>query len=60
VLNSKALAVVISTVLTVLGRNLLVLVALAAFCIGAWTSNPVAGWMVTGASLLILDFKLRG
>lgn len=60
VLNSKALAQVLAVLVTVIGRNILVLVALAAMTIGAWTANPVAGWMVSGASLLILDFKLRG
>lgn len=59
-LRSKAAAAVLATLVTVVGRNFLVMAGLAAMDAGAFSANPVAGWLVTGGSLLVLDFKLRG
>jgi hypothetical protein len=60
VLRSSATQKLLAVLVTAVGRNFLVLAGLAAMCAGAWTANPVAGWLVTGGSLLVLDFKLRG
>jgi hypothetical protein len=35
------------------------LAGLAAIDYGAFTAAPVAGWVVTGCSLLLLEFKVR-
>lgn len=59
-LRSTALRQVLGVLAAVIGRNLLVIAGLGAMDAGSWAANPVAGWIVTGGSLLILDFKLRG
>jgi hypothetical protein len=59
-LRSKAARNVLAALVTVVGRNFLVMAGLAAMDAGAFSASPVAGWLVTGGSLLVLDFKLRG
>ena len=34
--------------------------ALAVIDLGAFEASPVAGWVVTGVSLLVAEFKVRG
>jgi hypothetical protein len=60
VLRSQATQRLLAVLVTAIGRNFLVLAGLAAMCAGAWTASAVAGWLVTGGALLVLDLKLRG
>jgi len=59
-LRSRAARQVLSVLLAVIGRNILAIAGLVMADVGAFSANPVAGWLVTGGSLLVLDLKLRG
>jgi hypothetical protein len=41
-------------------QHLMTAAALAAMDFGAFHAGPVAGWVVTGVSLLALDFAVTG
>lgn len=49
----------IGDVLLVALRLLLVVAGLGAVTIGAWTASHVAGWIVGGASLLIIEWAVK-
>lgn len=42
-----------------LGGSLLTAAGLGLVDVGAFEANPVAGWVVTGLSVLLLDWKLE-
>lgn len=44
---------------TVAREHLPTVAAFSAIDYGAFTGSPVAGWIVTGVTLLLLDFKVR-
>jgi hypothetical protein len=41
-------------------QHMVTFAALASVDTGAFEASPVAGWIVTGLSLLALDFAVRG
>ncbi|WP_280688385.1 MULTISPECIES: hypothetical protein [unclassified Kitasatospora] len=43
-----------------LSGSFLTIAGLGCFDVGAFTANTIAGWFVTGASVLLLDWKLEG
>ena len=50
----------LTAVLAVAREHVLTAAALTAADLGAWHWGPGVGWIVTGASLLALDFAVRG
>ena len=50
----------LAAVLVVAREHVLTGAALAAADLGAWHWGPGVGWIVTGVSLLALDFAVRG
>lgn len=50
----------LAVVLAVAREHVVTFAALASVDIGAFHGGQVAGWIVTGVSLLALDFAVRG
>ena len=50
----------LTAALTVAREHVVTVAALGAIDFGAFHAGPVAGWVVTGLSLLAADFAVRG
>lgn len=42
-----------------LSGSVLTIAGLACFDVGAFEAHPIAGWVVTGVTVLVLDWKLE-